>query len=225
MYTNQEEKELLTLINKVKGLRKKLGTLFREEAIELYIKQNLQPTKDEKIKILSEIQSKIDISLKAHLIFQEKNIKYTLNETIELLNTLLKYKKKILTVWIVGAILIFVPIPTLLLYVSSDSYTQAYTAKYLAEKKKEREKDNNGNKYDAWAYTKIYVENHLKSPSSADFPFGGAEGVQDLGGGLYSFSSYVDSQNGFGATIRTNFSGEIQRVDGGWKVTSFKLSK
>jgi hypothetical protein len=49
------------------------------------------------------------------------------------------------------------------------------------------------------------VEQQLKSPSTAEFPYGEIEGVSQLSGNTYIINSYVDSQNGFGAMIRTNY--------------------
>ena len=64
------------------------------------------------------------------------------------------------------------------------------------------------NKFLAYNYAKDFVKENLKSPSTAEFP-----GVSEkdrhttsLGGGKYKIVSWVDSQNSFGATIRTNFS-------------------
>ncbi len=70
----------------------------------------------------------------------------------------------------------------------------------------------------AWVYMQSFVEDRLKSPKSADFPFAGARGVTSLGQGRYKVQSYVDSQNSFGANIRTNFEGVIVRGDGSWQL-------
>lgn len=56
----------------------------------------------------------------------------------------------------------------------------------------------------------FYVENMLKSPSTADFPT--SANVQDLGNNTFEIRSYVDAQNSFGATIRTNYYCKIQYV-------------
>lgn len=56
----------------------------------------------------------------------------------------------------------------------------------------------------AYSCAKSQVKAMLKSPSTAKFPFAG-EGTQ-IEGSKYRVSSHVDSQNSFGATIRTNFS-------------------
>ena len=82
---------------------------------------------------------------------------------------------------------------------------------------KKLEQKQQGNVHGAWAYMQIFVEKRLKSPKSADFPFGGGTyHTKDLGNGRYEVNSYVDSQNAFGANIRTHFDGTIKRKDGGW---------
>lgn len=49
------------------------------------------------------------------------------------------------------------------------------------------------------------VKSRLKSPGSADFPFGHGTAVTSSGPGAYTLASHVDSQNGFGAMLRTHF--------------------
>ena len=51
----------------------------------------------------------------------------------------------------------------------------------------------------------IQMESRLRSPGTADFPFGHASNVEAVGDNRYRLRSYVDSQNAFGATVRTNF--------------------
>ncbi len=75
-----------------------------------------------------------------------------------------------------------------------------------------------GDLHGAWAYMQQFVEKKLKSPSSADFPFGGSRHVTPLGGGRYKVDSYVDANNSFGAQLRTHFEGVIKRVAGGWEL-------
>lgn len=60
-----------------------------------------------------------------------------------------------------------------------------------------------------------YVEQVLKSPSTAEFPtleFNYA----DLGNNTYQIISYVDSQNSFGAMIRSNWSVILTYNGGDW---------
>lgn len=53
-----------------------------------------------------------------------------------------------------------------------------------------------------------FVKQGLKSPSTAKFPktMERSGHIKSLGGGRYEINSWVDSQNAFGAMIRTNFS-------------------
>ena len=70
----------------------------------------------------------------------------------------------------------------------------------------------------AWAYMQLFVEKRIKSPQSADFPFGGYRDVTALGSGRYKVDSYVHSQNSFGANSRTHFEGVIKKNNGGWEL-------
>jgi hypothetical protein len=81
-----------------------------------------------------------------------------------------------------------------------------------------------GDVHGAWAYMQLFVEKKLKSPRSADFPFGGSRHVTPLGGGRYRVNSYVDSENSFGAEMRTNFHGVISRTSNGWKLESLEFN-
>lgn len=56
--------------------------------------------------------------------------------------------------------------------------------------------------------SKRFVEGRLRSPSTAKFPRATAPGVTvvDMGGCRFRVVSYVDAQNGFGATIRSRYS-------------------
>jgi len=71
----------------------------------------------------------------------------------------------------------------------------------------------------------LFAEQRLKSPKSADFPFGGARDVTDLGNGRYEVNSYVVAENGFGANQRTYFNGVIKRKNGGWTLESLNFHK
>lgn len=64
------------------------------------------------------------------------------------------------------------------------------------------------NKFLAYSYAEDFVKKKLKSPSTAEFP-GTVEKdkhIKELGDGKYKIDSWVDSQNSYGAQIRTNFS-------------------
>lgn len=59
-----------------------------------------------------------------------------------------------------------------------------------------------------------FLEDRLRAPSTADYPWGYSEYTTDLGGGKYRVRSYVDAQNGFGAQIRTNYDCTVQHAGG-----------
>ena len=59
-----------------------------------------------------------------------------------------------------------------------------------------------------------FVESRLKSPKSADFqPMFQAKVKRE--NDIYTITSYVDSQNGFGANIRSNFIVKLKRKSNG----------
>jgi hypothetical protein len=67
-----------------------------------------------------------------------------------------------------------------------------------------------------------YVKTQLKAPDSAKFPscllYEQATETED---GAYLMKSYVDSQNSFGAMIRTTFVLEMRRNAKQWDLLSF----
>ena len=86
-----------------------------------------------------------------------------------------------------------------------------------------RSPSGTSNTHGAWAYMQQFVIERLKAPSSADFPFGGHRSVSPLGDGRYLVKSYVDSQNSFGAQIRTNFEGVVRQTPTGWQLEYLKF--
>lgn len=60
-------------------------------------------------------------------------------------------------------------------------------------------------KYDALVNSHQFVENRLKSPGSAEWPSGSDRFVTQVNDTTFLVDSYVDSQNGFGALVRTNY--------------------
>lgn len=76
----------------------------------------------------------------------------------------------------------------------------------------------------AYVVSQNYVRDVLKSPSTAEFPYGSAtESLPNV----YQVRSHVDSQNGFGAMIRSNYSMELKynggepASRGSWELQSF----
>jgi hypothetical protein len=67
----------------------------------------------------------------------------------------------------------------------------------------------------AYTICQQFLKERLKAPKTADFPFESYRDVtQDLGEGRYRVRSYVDSQNSFGAMIRTKYDCTVQWVSG-----------
>ena len=85
--------------------------------------------------------------------------------------------------------------------------------------------DYSNNEILAYNYAKDFVKEKLKSPSSAIFPSTRekVEHVINLGGGEYKINSWVESQNSFGAMIKTDFSCRIIFIDGSVKVKDLKV--
>ncbi|MEO9511610.1 MAG: hypothetical protein ABJN84_01650 [Flavobacteriaceae bacterium] len=68
-----------------------------------------------------------------------------------------------------------------------------------------------------------YVEQHLKAPSTAEFPALFKSSVNKNSSGIYSVSSYVYSQNSFGAMIRSSYVVELKQKEDG-KITLVDLN-
>ncbi len=80
----------------------------------------------------------------------------------------------------------------------------------------------------AYNLSKDYAKQNLKSPSTASYPglFESKDHVKDLGNGRYQINSWVDSQNGFGATIRTKFSCVMVKKSGDrWGIENLKFNE
>ena len=78
----------------------------------------------------------------------------------------------------------------------------------------------------AYVMMQQFVEKQLKSPSTAKFPSTVNEEVKivNKGNQTYSMVAFVDSQNSFGATIRTYFVGEIKQTsDDQWQLISLQF--
>ena len=70
-------------------------------------------------------------------------------------------------------------------------------------------KDGYGHdKYDAQVIAEKVVKNNLKSPSSAEF-CSSSQMTITVSGDSWTIKGWVDAQNGFGATLRNNFTVNI----------------
>jgi hypothetical protein len=68
------------------------------------------------------------------------------------------------------------------------------------------------------------VRQRLRSPSTARFPWLASERAVHLGDGRYRVSAFVDAQNAFGATVRTEFVCEaVWRTGDRWRVDRLEL--
>lgn len=67
---------------------------------------------------------------------------------------------------------------------------------------------SSSNKFLAYTYAERFVKRQLKAPSTAKFPgtFEKNDHITQVSLNEYKIVSWVDSQNSFGAMIRTNFS-------------------
>lgn len=75
----------------------------------------------------------------------------------------------------------------------------------------------------AFYMSQEFVKDKLKAPSTAEFPRRSDSDVTvtKLGSGKYSVIAWVDSENGFGAMIRTTYLATLHRVDAdNWRLDS-----
>ncbi|EKT4499561.1 hypothetical protein SL054_002241 [Flavobacterium psychrophilum] len=63
-------------------------------------------------------------------------------------------------------------------------------------------------KIEALTHAQIYIKSKLKSPATAEFE-GGADGVTKVNDTTFTVIGTVDSQNSFGAMLRSNYSCKI----------------
>lgn len=79
------------------------------------------------------------------------------------------------------------------------------------EAKEAARKEACGHDSEAIAWADSAVRENLKNPDSADFPWLDGRAIK-LECGRWKVTSYVDATNGFGATIRTNFTAIMRKV-------------
>lgn len=65
---------------------------------------------------------------------------------------------------------------------------------------------------DAFVMCEQFVTDRLKAPKTADFASMSNSSISSLNSDTYTISSYVDSQNGFGAMVRTKFICKVKYV-------------
>jgi predicted RNA-binding Zn-ribbon protein involved in translation (DUF1610 family) len=78
----------------------------------------------------------------------------------------------------------------------------------------------------AWTMCQSFVKDRLKAPRTAKWPWGYTDYVTHLGDGRYKIKAYVDSQNAFGAMIRTHFTAEVRWTGGdNWRLESLEIQE
>jgi hypothetical protein len=77
---------------------------------------------------------------------------------------------------------------------------------------------------EAYIMAQQFVEDRLRSPSTADFPRQPTS-IEEIAQGHFRVSAYVDSQNAFGATLRTEWTCEVKIEDGdNWTLVSITIT-
>lgn len=62
----------------------------------------------------------------------------------------------------------------------------------------------------AYVIAKKAVKQHLRSPSTSDFPYSNEVSIEGKGGCRFTINGYVDAQNGFGAMIRSYYTVDVE---------------
>ena len=84
--------------------------------------------------------------------------------------------------------------------------TLLYPTEKQTEQSKIAEQKSEHDAITAWVMAQEFVEGRLKTPSKAKFPMYDSKKIHHIGDGRYKIASYVDSQNSFGAKLRSSFS-------------------
>lgn len=81
------------------------------------------------------------------------------------------------------------------------------------------------NMIEAYVMAQQFVEQRLKSPSTAKYPLVASECTTRMEGQKYKINAYVDSQNSFGASIRANFIAVVEQYEKGkWKLVDLQIN-
>lgn len=76
----------------------------------------------------------------------------------------------------------------------------------------------------AFLVCKQFVTERLRAPTTAKFPNSSDAAVNLVSGGEWTVASHVDSQNGFGAMIRSSFTCTVKPVEGDkWRLVEIKI--
>lgn len=109
---------------------------------------------------------------------------------------------KKMSLWSAWVIILVAGVSVLMIIIMVMSSSGSFNkSKSIAEENKAVGHDNIGVCVEA----QMQLKNYLKSPSTAEFPSCSNFSIQKQENDTFIVSSYVDSQNGFGATIRSNW--------------------
>jgi hypothetical protein len=99
------------------------------------------------------------------------------------------------------------------------------TAMHRIEGRSSKTKKRSHDTVMAYIISQNFVKANLKSPATAEFPLQ-PEFTQQLSNNKYRIGSYVDSQNSFGALIRTRFFCDLS-IDGSgeWHIDDLQFLK
>lgn len=93
-------------------------------------------------------------------------------------------------------------------------------------KKDNSDAERNRKLSSAWTFCKFSIEDHLIAPSTADFEWYDAKNsVKELEDGIYLMDITVDSENLFGAKIRSEFICKVQNKGEDWKILELRLKE
>jgi hypothetical protein len=77
---------------------------------------------------------------------------------------------------------------------------------------------------DAFVMCNQFVKDRLRSPASADFASVTSAVINQVSGDEWTVQSHVDSQNGFGAMLRTKFTCTLKPAGGDrWQLVDLKI--
>jgi len=82
-------------------------------------------------------------------------------------------------------------------------------------------------KTDAYLASTNFVRARLKAPATADFPYSGDASITEGPIGTFTVIAYVDSENSFGATLRTNWACTVSYSGGAlpWHLVSLDIAE
>lgn len=77
----------------------------------------------------------------------------------------------------------------------------------------------------AYVMSQNFVKRQLKAPSTADFPSGVSQFSVAIGGCQFLINSYVDSQNSFGAMVRSRYTATMEYLpkEDVWRAVSLSI--